>query len=805
MTRKVVVAVIGMTSFAVTWVVVGLPPLVVAGLGCLIALMYFFSVARADKGTPEMRAIATAIQEGAMAFLKYEYCALLALVAALFVLITAAVNWQSGICYLVGVATSALCGFIGMYTATSANAATAQACRKSLDAGLRVAFAGGSVMGLCVTCLGLGAISVLTMIFQNDSFLGPTGLSGFGMGASTLSILARVGGGIFTKAADVGADLVGKVEHDLPEDDIRNPATIADNVGDNVGDVAGMGADLFSSFSGSVIASSLLAMKDPSLQQPGVALPFWIAGAGIVASVIGFFLVRAKENATQHELLLVLRHAQMVSGALLVGLVALIIGVLGLSWKYFGCVVIGLAAGLAIATITEFMTSPNYFPTQSIAASSTSGAAGVIIQGLAVGYMSCIAPSLIVSAVILSCVALAGIYGIALASTGVLSILAITLATDAYGPIADNAGGIAEMAHLEPFVRHRTDILDGLGNVTAATGKGFAVVSAVLTAFSLVASFVSRVGLTAPDLVTNNYGLAGVLTGAMIPYWFAAMTMTAVARCATAVIGEVRRQLREIPGLLEGKAKADYEGCVRAIMMAALHSMVFPVLLVILYPLVLGVGLGPVFLTGALIGAIVSGLQIGNSQNVSGGAWDNAKKFVESGVLGGKKSAFHKATVVGDTVGDPFKDTSGPAVNILMKLSCYISVTLAPIFQNQSNYWWAAIIIIGVLLVFAPLWMSISPVRGVLSLETAVAQYEKELAATSAGLATQPSPVDVESPAVGSPTGEPLVMKETVTAQSSVAPSDQISSTEDVAVVDAESTSGEGGSARAASTSLHDE
>jgi H(+)-translocating pyrophosphatase len=701
-----------MTSFDVTYEVIGLPTLVVSIFGALVALMLFALMMKQPRGDANMIRIQDAIKEGALTFLKTEYMALAFLVAALFVLVTAAVNWRTGICYLVGVSTSALCGFIGMITAVNGNARTAEAAKSGLNAALRVAFNGGSVMGLTVVSLSLCALSVLLMIFRDEAFLGSNALAGFGMGASTLSIFARVGGGIFTKAADVGADLVAKVEHNIPEDDVRNPATIADNVGDNVGDVAGMGADLFGSFAGSIIASSLLAAKDDSLGKAGIALPFFISGSGIIAAIIGTMLVRTKEGANQGDLLVVLRRAQVTAGIIQIGFIALIIGVLDLSWKLFGCIVIGLAAGLLIAVLSEYMTSGAYYPTRSIAAAGTAGPAGVVIQGIAVGSMACVMPTLIVASVVLSALALANMYGIALASTGVLSTLAITLATDAYGPIADNAGGIAEMAHLPPHVRENTDVLDALGNTTAAVGKGFAVVSAILTGISLVSSFVTRVELTTvPDLVTDKYGLAGILVGAMLPYAFSALTMTAVGKSAQGVVYEVRRQFKEIPGLMEGTGKADYASCVKSIMTAALHAMVFPVLIVILSPLIFGIGLGPRFLIGMLIGIIVSGMQVGTMQNTAGGAWDNAKKMCEND-LGIKRSDVHKACVVGDTIGDPFKDTSGPAVNILVKLSCYISVVLSPVFKNQADYWWVSLIIIGILMVFVPVWIRFDPGLG---------------------------------------------------------------------------------------------
>jgi H(+)-translocating pyrophosphatase len=527
-------------------------------------------------------------------------------------------------------------------------------------------------------------------------------MTGFGMGASTVSIIARVGGGIYTKAADVGADLVGKVEKSLPEDDPRNPATIADNVGDNVGDVAGMSADLFSSFVGSIVASSVLGHKQ--FNQKGVALPFWISMSGIVAATIGIALVRCKENASQGDLLSVLRWSQTVAGILQIGFIAVISVVLDLNFRLFGCIVIGLTAGLALGVISEFFTSYSHAPTIGISKSARIGPANVIIEGLSVGMYACIIPAMIIAGVIIACTELADAYGIALASTGLLSTLGITLATDAYGPVADNAGGIAEMAHMPEHTRHNTDLLDALGNTTAAIGKGFAVGSAVLTAFSLLTTFVTRVDIPPIDPITSKRFISGVVLGAMLPFWFGAMTMGSVNKAAQAVVAEVRRQFHVIPGLAEGTADPDYEECVGMISLGALHAMVNPVLLVVLAPIITGIGLGPQFLCGLLFGAISTGFMVGLMMGSAGGSWDNAKKYIEAGHYGGKRSYAHKAAVVGDTVGDPFKDTSGPAINIQIKLMSYISVVLVPVWKHQSDYWWVSLIVIGVMLVFIPVW-----------------------------------------------------------------------------------------------------
>jgi K(+)-stimulated pyrophosphate-energized sodium pump len=547
------------------------------------------------------------------------------------------------------------------------------------------------------------------MAFDENAIDGVAALTGFGMGASTVSIFARVAGGIFTKAADVGADLVGKVEEDFPEDDIRNPATIADNVGDNVGDVAGMGADLFSSFVGSIIASSVLGFKNYGLA--GIALPFWISMAGIVAAIIGMLTIHTKEGATQGQLLNVLRRAMFVSAVFELGFMAIIVEVLDLDWALFFCLMIGLGAGISITFCSEYFTSSAYSPTRRIANSGVFGPANVIIEGLSVGSYSTVGPVLIIASTIIAVRALSGsAFGIALASTGLLSVLGITLATDAYGPVADNAGGIAEMAHMPEHVRQNTDALDALGNTTAAVGKGFAVGSAVLTAISLLTTYAVRVGIDdSLNPINSQFFIPGVLVGAMLPYCFGALTMGAVAAAAGSVVMEVRRQLKEIVGLREGKegVNADHERCVSMVTSAALYMMVPPAALVILSPLILGIGLGPEMLAGALLGAIASGFVLGGMMNAAGGAWDNAKKMNEKD--GQKGSQKHKATVVGDTVGDPFKDTSGPAINIQIKLMSYISVVLAPVFKNQKDYWWAALIIIGVVIIISPFYFYMCP------------------------------------------------------------------------------------------------
>jgi len=694
---------------------IGLPCLITAICGELVCLLLVWLIHRTpvsqNEWSDKALAISRKIQSAAFTFIKWEYSVLACLVAGLFILVSAAVNWQTGICYLCGAVTSAICGFLGMWVCTSANAKTALACEQGLNKGLRVAFNAGSVMGLTVVSFGLGTLSVLLMAFGENAIRGKDiggngALAGFGMGASTVSIIARVGGGIYTKAADVGADLVGKVEKNLPEDDPRNPATIADNVGDNVGDVAGMGADLYSSFVGSMVASALLGYKRDG--QKGIALPFWISLSGIVAAIFGIAMVRTHNDAEQKHLLNTLRTAQIVAGIFQVGFIAATTAIIDTDWEYFVCIVIGLVAGLFLGILSEFFTSYAYPPTLSIASSARIGPANVIIQGISVGMYSCIMPALIIASVIIACMSLAGSYGIALASTGLLSTLGITLATDAYGPVADNAGGIAEMTHMPPHTRQRTDLLDALGNTTAAIGKGFAVGSAVLTAVSLLNTYFSRLGSPQVDPINDHFFIAGSLVGAMFPFFFGALTMGSVNKAATAVVCEVRRQFAK-PGVAEGTVESSPEECVAMISKAALHSMVFPVLLVVLGPIIGGVGLGPTFLLGFLIGAIICGFMTGLMMGTAGGSWDNAKKYIESNKHGGKRSAAHKAAVVGDTVGDPFKDTTGPAINILIKLMSYISVVLASVFKKQADFWWAALIILGVLVFFVPFWMYLTP------------------------------------------------------------------------------------------------
>jgi H(+)-translocating pyrophosphatase len=616
-----------------------------------------------------------------------------------------------------------------------------EAARSGLNQALQIAFAGGAVMGFSVVAYGILGLTVLFYIFataQNSGVVSDSTssvslpgsiidmrdairyLSGFGFGASSIALFARVAGGIYTQAADVGADLVGKVEANIPEDDPRNPATVADNVGDNVGDVAGMGADLFESFCGSIIACAALSSDNREL-----ALPFWIAGFGILAAVIGFWTVSTKDDASQSDLLHSLHRGVYSASVLVIVLAVACVEILfdgnNLGYRYFGCIIIGLVAGILIGEATEFCTSYAYGPTKSIThAGSAGGAATVIIQGLGIGMISVFPPTVVIVATVLACYNVAGtgatgLYGIAISAVGMLSTLGVTLATDAYGPVADNAGGIAEMSPDVPEeVRERTDKLDALGNTTAATGKGFAIGSAVLTALSLMNAYVKDVPFTGSCasgtrcladsmLLTDAYVLSGVIFGAMLPFLFAALTMLSVRKAAGAIIVEVQRQFRDIPGLLEGKegVKCDHMSCVKMCTKASINEMLLPGILAVMTPISVGLLIGAKALGGLLAGAIASGFMLAVMMSNAGGAWDNSKKYIENEkVYGGKKSDTHKACVVGDTVGDPFKDTSGPALNILIKLMTIFSLTMAPVFRGDWATWWYGLIVLCVEIIF---------------------------------------------------------------------------------------------------------
>jgi len=645
--------------------------ILVALTGLVFAGILARQVSKKDSGSKEAREISQAIHEGAMAFLNKEYKILAIFIAVVAIILAVSpIGYKISIAFISGAVFSILAGNIGMRIATKANVKTAWAAKSSLYEGLKIAFFSGSVMGLSVVGLGLLGVSVFYLIFRE-----PEIIYGFGFGASSIALFARVGGGIYTKAADVGADLVGKVEKGIPEDDPRNPAVIADNVGDNVGDIAGMGADLFESYVSSIVAAMVLGMSSVGLFGIGaITLPLIISAVGIIASLAGNVIIKMVKKGKPHAILnkgIFAAAIAMTIGAFFVTKFTVLQGM-----NIFYAVLTGILAGIIIGLVTEYYTSNNNKPAQEVAKAAQTGAATNIIAGLSLGMMSTIVPVVVVCAAIFLSYKFAGLYGIAIASVGMLSTLGITLATDCYGPVADNAAGIAEMSHMGEEARKRAEELDAVGNTTAAIGKGFAIGSAALTALVLAVSYSQAVGLDAIDL-NHPEVLIGLFLGGLLPFVFCALTMQAVGRAAFGIVNEVRRQFREIPGLMEGTAKPEYARCVDISTGAALREMIAPGILAVISPILTGFILGAEALGGLLIGATVTGFLLAVMMSNSGGAWDNAKKYVEEGNLGGKGSDTHKATVVGDTVGDPFKDTSGPALNILIKLMSIIALIIA--------------------------------------------------------------------------------------------------------------------------------
>jgi K(+)-stimulated pyrophosphate-energized sodium pump len=679
-------------------------------LALLFAAVTAQRVLKEDTGTDAMRKIAALIQEGAAAFLRREYTFLAGFVVVVAALIAVFVDFdvtgkfgvmgiaergqmvdlpRTAIAYVLGAFSSAAAGYIGMFIAVRANVRTAAKARVGLNPALRVAFSSGAVMGMTVVGISLVFITGIYLVFQDYQ-----PLTGFAFGASSIALFARVGGGIYTKAADVGADLVGKVEAGIPEDDPRNPATIADNVGDNVGDVAGMGADLFESYTGAIVATMSLAAigivgfgehavlpvgSDATYDAIAYSLPLGIMGIGAICAIIGTFFVRTSEKADMGRLLWALRAGVFGASALVLAGTAAMVQMLGLNFNLFWSVLVGLVAGQVIGTATEYYTAYEFKPTRDLAAQAVAGTGPIIIGGLALGMLSTVVPLLAIVAATWATYELAGLYGIALSAVGMLSTLGVTLATDAYGPVADNAGGIAEQAGLPPEVRHRTDALDSLGNTTAATGKGFAIGSAVLTALGLMVSYSQVTRVTSFNLLDVNV-LLGLLLGTLMPFLFGALTMGAVGRAAMKMVDEVRRQFREIPGIMEGTNPPDAAGAVRIATDGAIREMVLPGAIAVTVPIIVGVVLGAEALGGLLIGSIGAGALLALMMANAGGAWDNAKKYIEQGHHGGKNSDAHRAAVVGDTVGDPFKDTSGPSLNILLKLMAIVAVVFGPLF-----------------------------------------------------------------------------------------------------------------------------
>ncbi|MFC2005574.1 sodium-translocating pyrophosphatase [Chloroflexota bacterium] len=659
----------------------------IIGLGFVVYLAS--TVLKNDMGSKRVIEITSAIEEGALAFLKREYRTLVVFVVIVFVVLAVipGIGWKTSIAYLIGTITSGAAGYIGMRMGVKANGRTATAAQRGLNPALRVAFSSGAVMGTTVVALGILGLSIIYLIFGGADLVNI--IVGFSFGASSIALFSRVGGGIFTKGADVGSDLVGKVEAGIPEDDPRNPGVIADNVGDNVGDIAGMGADLFESYAASIVATLVVAVAAGFAWNSDMAiLPFVIAAGGILAGMIGTFFVKTGEKANMASLLWALRRGIYIASVLVIIISGLVIWQLdGVEFSVFWAVVAGLVAGILIGLSVEYYTSYTYKPTQAIAEAAETGTGTLIIKGFGTAMLSTLFPVLLVVVATMVSYQVAGLYGIAIAALGMLSTLGITLATDAYGPVADNAGGIAEQAHLDPEVRERTDALDSLGNTTAATGKGFAIGSAALAALAMTAAFGETMRIQGYEIsisLMDPVVIVGLMIGAMMVFIFSALTMEAVGKAAMGIVNEVRRQWREIKGLMEGTAKPDYARCVDISTRTALKAMILPGILAVATPILVGLVLGANALGGMLIGAIAAGFMMAVTMANAGGAWDNAKKWIETGQLGGKGSDAHKAAVVGDTVGDPFKDTSGPSLNILLKLMSIVAVVFAPIFTASG-------------------------------------------------------------------------------------------------------------------------